>query len=370
MFRPTRVLIDLEALRHNLRLLKSWNRGYFFCPMLKANAYGHGENIVAPIVAEIGVDAIGVALTEEGLSLRSQGCQTPILSFASLDLASARVVIEKNITPVIGRFEDLEAIVSCSPQSSVGVHLKFNTGMNRLGFDDTDIDGLKSFLQKHGSHIAVKGVCTHLSHGEDILNKNGPSHAQLIRFRHLSQSFPGVKHAHKSATLIKLAGNSVHDYPYGSRPGIAVYGLPFNGREGCDFLRPVLQWHTELVRVHVVQPGESVSYSARWIATRRSHIGVLPIGYGDGYSRALSNRGQVLFRGRRVPVVGSVCMDYSLVDLTDALNDGLPQTGEKVVVLGEQGSQRLLADEIAEQAGTIAYEVVTAISARVPRQTF
>jgi alanine racemase len=368
MSRPTRVLIDGERLRRNLRLLKQWTGGEFFCPMVKANAYGHGDTLVARIAESFGADALGVALVEEGARLRDAGIKIPVLSFSALDPVCARSVLEHGLTPVVGRFEDLESLLACRPADAVAVHLKFNTGMQRMGFDAGEIDKLRVYLDRHADRLTVTGVCTHLGHGEDILQKDGPSRVQIDRFHVLTAGFPGIRHVHKSASLAKIGPAKCGDFPFGARPGIGMYGLPHEGRDVGPGLEPVLRWRTELVRVHTVEKGEAVSYGGRWTASRRSIIGVVPVGYGDGYMCCLSNKGEMLCRGRRVPVVGRVCMDYIMLDLTELAGQGLPQTGEEVIILGEQGRERISAVDIAEKAGTIVYEVVTAIGARVARE--
>lgn len=365
MKRRTQVRIDTAALRHNINLLKSWNGDDFFCPMLKANAYGHGDELVARVCEEVGVSAVGVATIEEGEQLRAAGIQVPILAFAPLSPESAQAAIKSLITLAIGRFEDIAAIERVHQGKPISVHLKFNSGMQRLGFDVVQLKQLKSELSAK-SWLQVEGVCTHLTHGEEAAVANGPTQTQLLQFAKMTEGFPGIRHVHKSASLAVLQNRKVPGT--GSRPGIGIYGLPHDGRAVGEGLRPVLTWMSELVNIRTVEKGETVSYSGRWTAHRRSVIGVLPIGYGDGYMRSLSNKGAVLCRGQRVPVVGSVCMDYIMVDLTDIAGEGSLQPGESVVVLGRQGNQEVSAADIAEWADTIAYEVVTNISRRVARE--
>ncbi len=367
MYRKTQVRIDVSALQHNLNLLKTWNGSAFFCPMVKANAYGHGEAIAARIAEESGVSALGVALVEEGVRLREAGIRAPILTFSPLSFEGASAALKACLTPVVGRFEDLSALERTHDgKSKVHVHLKFNTGMQRLGFDQQDLTRLKAELQRL-TWLEVQGSCTHLTHGEDAADADGPSARQFAKFAQLSEGFSGLRHAHKSSTLAVLGERAAQD-SLGARPGIAIYGLPYDGRRTGAGLRPVLTWQTEIVNVHTIEKGENASYSARWTAARRSVIGVVPMGYGDGYLRTLSNKSFMLCRGVRVPVVGSVCMDYILLDLTDISAEQPVQAGEPVVALGRQGSEEVSAADLAEWAGTIAYEVVTSISARVPRE--
>lgn len=364
MFRPTRALIDRSALRHNLSVLRGWTGKAFFCPMVKANAYGHDELIVAREVEGAGCDAVGVALIEEGVRLRSGGIRLPVVVFAPFRSDGAEEMVRHGLTPVVGRLEELEALRGLRPAKPVDIHLKFNTGMQRLGFGESELAALLREIES-SPHLIVRGVCTHLTHGEEFGQRDGPSTRQVERFLRLTREFSAPKHLHKTASLAAAKSNKLN---LGSRPGIGIYGLPHEGLHVGEGLRPVLSWVTELAVVRRVAAGETVGYSNRWTASRPSVIGVLPVGYADGYMRGLSNRGEVLFRGRRVPVVGGVCMDYVFVDLTDAADDGIPAPGEAVTIIGRQGDAEISAQDVAEKLGTIAYEVVTAISRRVPRE--
>lgn len=362
MSRPSRIEIDQAALAQNLKALQKANGAAFFCPMIKANAYGHGVAQVAPTVDKSGADMAGVALVEEGVELRKLGFQLPVLTFAPLSSGDGEILAAYKITPVLGRFADFDHLAKFTG----AVHLKFNTGMQRLGFDREQVPELKKKL-KAASHLQVTGLCTHMTHGEDIQDDTGQSAHQFRMFLEMCCGFSGVKHAHKSSTLAACGLSKVHP-SVGARPGISLYGLPHDDHRIGAGLTPVLKWRTELTHIHRVEKGESVSYSGRWTASRRSWIGVVPMGYGDGYLRALSNRGRMLFRGEAVPVAGSVCMDYTLLDLTEACSGGEPKAGEEIVVIGRQGASEISAATLADLAGTIAYEVTTAISARVARE--
>lgn len=368
MIRPSRVQIDGGAILNNLRLLKQWtSAGAFFCPMIKANAYGHGEDLVARIIEDSQLaTAMGVALFEEGAHLRDAGIKMPIVVFAPIDQTAVEVALTHRLTPVAGRFEDISALAS--RKEEIALHLEFNTGMNRLGFDAADVGPLREFLKQH-PNLHVEGVCTHLSHGEEAHDPNGPTQKQLARFFEMTKGFPGVRHAHKSASLVALHENGIASDPaLGSRPGISLYGLPQDGDKTGRGLKPALKWSTELIRFHKIEKGEAVGYGGRWTAPRASIIGIVPVGYGDGYMRALSNKGEMLYRGERVPVVGSVCMDYTLLDLTPALKGTMPSLNEEIVILGRQQNAEISAGELANKAMTIAYEIATAISRRVPRE--
>lgn len=359
--RSTCVRIDSRKFKQNLELLKVANGRAFFCPMVKANGYGHGMVESANLVASVGADAVGVALVEEGAALRRSGFRLPILVFAPLESGDVEIIREHHLTPVLTRMRDFDLVKS----AALSVHIKINSGMQRLGFDAEQVPELKEKLK--GSSCKVDGVCTHFSKGEEIKDPHGETAKQFAKFLELSADFPGVRHAHKSATLAAGGLSKVHP-EVGARPGISIYGLPYEGAMTGAGLLPVLSWHTRLTNVHQVERGASVSYGGKWTAARRSTIGVVPMGYADGYSRTLTNKGQMLFRGHRVPVTGVVCMDYVLLDLTDACGEGEAKPGEEVVAIGRQMENEITAHEVAERAGTIAYEVVTRISARVARE--
>jgi alanine racemase len=238
--------------------------------------------------------------------------------------------------------------------------------MQRLGFDEAEMNSVRRFLSLH-PNFQVTGLCTHLSHGEEAGDADGVTQNQIRRFERLCEGYSGLKHVHKSSSLAAL-GDQVARTDLGSRPGIALYGLAHEGRSIAPGVRPVLSWESEIARVHTLEKGEPVGYGARFRPSKRSVIGVVPVGYGDGYSRLLGGRACMLFRGQRVPVVGTVCMDYTFLDLTEAMKDGPPHAGEKVTLIGRQGEASVSAQDLAEWAGTISYEIVTAISRRVPRE--
>ena len=358
--RPSRVDIDLRALEANVRTLRGWTGRNFFCPMIKANAYGHGDVAAAGAATRAGVDALGVTLVEEGVGLRKAGVTTPLLTFASFDVGAARAAVEYDLTPVIGRPEHLDAFRGMD----IDVHLKFNVGMQRLGFDGSEVGALRAWLDREPG-VRVRGACAHLTHGEEADQPDGPTARQLAKFLSLSAGFPGVRHAHKSSSLAVLR-ERVAAGDLGARPGIGVYGIAHEGYDVGPGLKPVLTWASEVVAIHHLAPGDVAGYGGRFVAARPTRLGVVPLGYGDGVPRRAEGRAQVLCGGQRRPVVGSVCMDYFFVDLTD--DAGLAKVGDAVVLIGRQGTEEITAADQAAWTGTIAYEVVTTISRRVPRR--
>ncbi|MBX7231766.1 MAG: alanine racemase [Bdellovibrionales bacterium] len=382
-FRPTYAEINLAHLSQNAAVLRALNPGGWFCPMVKCNAYGHGAIEIVKTLVSQKVPAVGVALTEEGVQLRQSGIHAiSILVFGIFSPEAAKECAEKQLTPVVSRWEDLQYFSLL--QNPMDVHLKFNTGMNRLGFGSQDVEKLTQFFRSN-PQLKLRGVCTHLLQGDDWGNAGGFSHHQLESLLSINKNFQNYNpdylslrptlHILNSAALLRLRleGRQVGIKPggpqLGCRPGIALYGA---GRTESVTLRvplkPVMSLRTEIVTVRSLKINEVVSYNAQWKAQTPSRIGVLPIGYGDGISRALSNKGFVLIRGRRTPIIGTICMDYLMVDLTSLPFVSSIEVGEPVTLFGEQEGGELSVDELAPLINTIGYEILTSIGVRIPRR--
>lgn len=360
MLRQTVAEIDLSAFKSNLKKLKSLlPENEFFCPMIKANAYGHGSVEIAKFCEREGVEQVGVSLIEEAVALRQAGIKIEILVFGVFnDLQSAKVCLDYSLTPVISSSHQLNSLEQIASDRELNFHLKFDTGMNRLGFAVNQAQQLRTHIAKF-SKWNLKGICTHLLKGDDAKDPGGFTAKQIKSFDSVVKNFNGLNvafHAFNSSGLISSGTKR-----YGARPGIAIYG-------GVEGFKPVMTLKSKIVSTREVNIGESVSYNAIWVAKRKSLIGIVPIGYADGVHRALSNQLSVLVHEMRIPVVGTVCMDYVLVDLTD-LKDQLPSLGEgeEVVFFGRQGRAEISALEWAKILGTISYEIFTSISSRVPR---
>ncbi len=377
--------IDLRRIDSNFRAFKEmYPEGTFICPMVKANAYGHGVVEVARRLRTAGAAYLGVALVEEGETLRRSGDLEPILVFGPVDSGSSESMLRENLTPVVTGWDQLDALSAAYFElgsSRFGIHVEFNTGMNRLGFEPREVQKLREWFEVH-KEFRVIGVCTHLFSGNDAGEINGESNRQLERFSLIVDAFADVPslivHALNSSASINIWKRLQDEKvipasakrPLGLRPGIGIYGLPPGNDEKAQIqLKAVMSLKTHLINIHRIAKGERVSYGPTWTADRDSVIGTVPFGYGDGYRRALSNKASVLVRGQRAKQVGTVCMDYFMIDLTNIeIENGLLfKIGEEVVLLGEQGSQSISADELATLAGTIAYEILTGISDRVTR---
>ncbi|MFC1521621.1 alanine racemase [Elusimicrobiota bacterium] len=360
-------LVDLDALRWNFqRVVAMVGRGVRVLSVVKANAYGHGACSVARALEGEGSDYLGVATIDEGVELRASGIRAPILVFARIYPELFDKLVAYRLTPVVhepflmsqlDEFANKRGVFLC-------VHLKIDTGMSRLGFPVSEIDDWFGGI-KRLKVLNIEGVMSHLAESEsddkDFTSKQIALFRQCMDRLREGGLCPRFTHLANSGAIIAWADAHCNMV----RPGLMLYGVPpsptLPQRAG---LRPVLSWKTSILQLKRVLKGSGVSYGRTFIASRESVIATLPIGYADGYHRTLSNRAYVLVRGQRAPVVGRICMDLTMVDVTDIA--GVKQDDE-VVLLGVQGSDEISADEIAGWAGTISYEMFTSISSRVPR---
>lgn len=366
-FRPTSAHIHLEALEHNLRVLTApLPKDAFICPMVKADAYGHGDVAVARYLEKKGHRRLGVSLIEEGLRLRSGGVSCEILVFGLFD-RGAEAIIESRLTPVLSTFVQWESLAAEARRrnTTLPVHLKVETGMGRLGFSAREWENLADRLADKS--LRPMGLLSHLHSGEDADQDEGSTQKQIRNLRAARERL-GLKgvamHLWNTAALIALHQKESALAEFGARPGLGMYGLS-TGTHDLP-LKPAMSLRSRVMKINRLSAGETVSYGATWKARQESLVGVVPIGYGDGYHRILSNVGVVLVEGERVPVIGRVCMDYLMVDLT-ALK-GRDLLNKEVVFFGQDSEGRILsAAEVADKAQTAPWEVLTSISARVPR---
>ncbi len=371
--RPTRAEINLEALRHNLRVVKKHAGSARVWAVLKADAYGHGAPAVArTLERDHRVDGFCVALLEEGVELREAGIVAPILVMGGHYGNAHEEVIARGLVPVVhdlGQVAAFARLVRLGIASGpIDVHLKIDTGMARLGVPMNALPALATKLVDF-PEIRVRGLMTHLACAEDA--DDAETSEQMSRFETATALLARygvrveVRHAANSAALLRS-----HARLDAVRPGISLFGVSprLGGEPLSRELKPVMRVRTEIIAVRGVDVGAPVGYGAIWRPPRPARVATLPMGYADGLSRHMGNRGHVLVRGRRAPIVGAVSMDMAMIDVTDV--DGA-DVGDEVVVLGAQdgplGRESIGADEIASHAGTIAWEVLTSISRRVPR---
>jgi alanine racemase len=365
--RPTVCYIDHESLRWNFRQIRSLLGSQVkILSMVKANGYGHGAPAVARTLAAEGSDAFGVAILEEAIELRRHGITAPILVLTGVYLDQLELFFEHDLMPVVhdaDLLQRLEAAVARRGRC-LDVHLKIDTGMGRIGFPAAECDSWLPQI-KTLKALKVEGIFSHFSHAESV--KGQYTRKQLEIFHHLVQRLaaqaiaPPLVHLANSAATITLP----EAYFDMVRPGLMLYGVyPSPEMAGRISLKPVLSWKTRILQLKKVPSNTSISYGQTFITKRDSLIATLPIGYADGYPRLLSNRGQALVGGKRAPVAGRVCMDLTMLDVTDI---GKIHQGDEVVLLGTQENDTISADEMASWADTISYEILTSIGARIPR---
>ncbi len=368
--RPTWAEIDLDALAHNFRVIRNHvGGGVKILAAVKANAYGHGAQECARRLEREGADWFGVALPEEGIELREAGVKAPILCLGGFWPGQQGLCLQESLTPVIYRTDMLQTLDQAARDANVTapVHVKIDTGMGRLG---VRFDGVSEFCAnlKRFSNLRLDGLMTHLAVADDEA-KQSFTDEQLRKFDQAVEVFraqgfsPNLIHAANSAATFARPRNGENMV----RPGGTLYGfvrdvLPEN--IGTPDLRPSMSLFTRIMLLKRVPGGEKLGYGTTFETTRDSLIATLPIGYDDGYSRALSNRGRVIVRGEFAPVVGRVSMDLTLIDVTDV---AAVEPNDRVTLLGADSGRKITAEEIGERAGTISYEITCGISNRVPR---
>ena len=387
--RPTRAEVNLAHLRHNLRVLERSVSAGPGLPrpqiwgVLKADAYGHGAPAVARTLERAGIAGLCVALLEEAIELRAAGIRTPILVMGGLyglRRDGIEELVENDLIPVVydlGQIERLASFARFEGTGPVKVHLKVDTGMGRLGVPSGELDAVLASLAAH-PEVVVDGLMTHFACADapdlEVTRAQLRAFAEIERRVARAGLAPRIKHAANSAATLRLP-EARFDVV---RPGIALFGVapvligpldaPIPLRRHGRELKPVMRVRTEVVSLRAVPAGEAIGYGHTWRAERPSLIATVPMGYADGLSRQLSNRGHALVRGRRAPIAGAVSMDLTMLDVTEIPGARL---GDEAVFLGAQegplGRDALGAAEVAAHSAGIPWEVLTSISRRVPR---
>jgi alanine racemase len=354
--------IDLDALAHNVRILKSQAKGAALLAVVKANAYGHGAVAMARAAVAAGADRLGVICVDEGEQLRRAGITAPILVMGHTPAAEARRLVDLSLTPSVVSREVALALARVASErgSEVAVHLKVDTGLNRYGLPPSEAVDLGRWLRDLAG-VQVEGLFTHFASADEGDKSHALEQHKLFLSVAEQLDWVPIRHVSNTATLLDLPDMSLEMV----RPGLGIYGCYPSAQVNRSLpLRPALSLKSRVARLNSLAPGESVSYGRTWRASRPSLIGLVLCGYADGLPRALSNRGSVLVRGQRAPIVGRVCMDMCMVDLSDIPDVAVD---DEVVIIGRQGEEEISADEVAELCGTISYEILCGISARVSR---
>ncbi|GFO53007.1 alanine racemase [Geomonas sp. Red276] len=374
--RPTVVEIDLAALRHNYSLVKkAAPRGCGILAVVKADAYGHGFEYVSKELDTLGVDAFAVAFLAEGVQLRRSGVDKPVLILGGVYPGEERRCIGLNISTAIFTLEQAAALDRAAGELAAPrpakIHLEIDTGMGRLGVPHHEAPAFLAKL-KEFKHLELEGIFSHFA-SADELDEDGRSYTKL-QVERLSAAVTEARRVGFSPTYVHTsnsAGILTLDTPFCNliRPGIILYGgLPSGDFAGMVSSRPVMRLVSRVAMLKWVEPGTPISYGRRFIADKRTLIASVPVGYADGYPRSLTNKGEVLIRGQRARVAGTVCMDWIMLDVTDV--EGVT-VGDEVTLLGPDplgGS--ISAEELAQKAGTIPYEIFCGIATRRVRRVY
>ncbi len=370
--------IDLSAISHNLQQIKSIveSEGSSVLAVIKDNAYGHGAVEVARMAEKANVRMFGVATVEEAMLLRQANIQTPILIFCCILPEQADEIVRYDITQTVCDLRTCEILSKSAERlgKKAKIHVKIDTGMGRIGIAyEKAVELIKQIIQL--PHIVVDGIFTHFAVADidqtqfetDQITDEAFTKIQIKRFDAILSDLGkiginiSIKHSANSAGILNFP-SSYYDMV---RPGLALYGLyPCENPYKKIDLKPALSLKTRVVYLKELPAGHSISYGRTYVTDKLTKVATLAVGYGHGYSRKLSNKGEVLIRGKRVRIIGTICMDQCLCDVTHIPDVSI---GDEVVLIGKQGEQEITADEVANKIGTISYEVLCGINANVRR---
>jgi alanine racemase len=364
--RPTLVEVNLTRLTENLSLIRQQVAPAKIMTILKANAYGHGMVEVARHVVAHGADYLGVAVLEEGILLREQGITAPILVLGGIMGNQVPLFLKHNLALTASSVEKLEQVETAAAQLGLParVHLKIDTGMERIGVHYYSAEVLLE-ASLRCRNVTIEGIYSHFASADSA--DLSYARLQLERFQEVLNFYtrhslppPPLRHMANSAAILQLP-ESYFDLV---RPGILLFGVyPSSEVARTIPVRPALTWKSNVVYFKVVKPGHPVGYGSTWQSDHLVRVITVPVGYGDGYFRSMSNKAEVIVRGKRYPVVGRIAMDQITVNIEwdSAYN------GDEVLLIGASGETAITADDLAEWAGTIPYEILTNINTRVPR---
>ncbi len=358
--------IDTSALLHNFNLIKKQTGNAILMPVVKADAYGHSDKAIVTALINAGADSFAVSNLDEALHLREYGATGPILILGYTPPENAAALADNNITQAAFSFEYAKKLSENARDKQLNVHIKLDTGMGRIGFDarNNKLLGLEDIFKLYLiENINVTGIFTHFCVADSTKRKDKLfTKAQLERFNLVIQKIrekgfsTGLTHCANSAGTIH-SGEFLYDI---CRPGIILYGLNPSDSVTLSGIRPVMTLKSVISMVKPLYKGETVSYGRNFKAKRDMKIATVTAGYADGYPRALSNKGEVIINGKRAKIIGNICMDQFMIDVTDIEN---VKQGDEVILFGKE----ITANDIAKICGTIGYEITCGITPRVPR---
>ncbi|WP_443770270.1 alanine racemase [Anaerostipes sp.] len=362
-------VIDLDAICHNIKEVKRViGPDVKVMPVIKADGYGHGAVPIAKALNEIGADAFAVAIIEEGITLRKNGITQPIVILGYTSEYQYSSLIQYEIQPTVFCYEMAESLskIAAALGQNAKIHIKLDTGMNRIGFKPTreSLEIVKKISKL--PNIKIEGIFTHFACADEAdktsAKKQKAEYDKFIGWLSEEGIEIPVKHVSNSASIIDMKDWRMDMV----RSGIITYGLYPSEEVSKDVLdlRPAMSLKTHIVYIKEVGSGEGVSYNHTFVTKRNTKIATIPVGYADGYPRALSSKGRVLIRGQYAPIIGRICMDQFMVDVTD-----IPDVSvmDEVTLVGVDGENRISVEEVANGAGSFNYEFVCGVSKRVPR---
>jgi len=372
--RPTWAEVNLAALQRNYQAVRELvSSEATICCVVKCDAYGHGSVECARALQEVGATWFGVTSTEEAVKLRRGGVRTRIMVMTGFWRGEEDEVLDSDLTPAIWSTEQLQALQRAAerrPKRPVPVHVKVDTGMSRLGLPMAELPGFLEQL-KNAEDIVVEGVFSHLASSENLDAED--AQWQIMCFDDVLKTFaehgmtPKFVHLANSAAVVGR-----HDTWHSMiRPGLLLYGgcLPLEGKAAAEqcipSLTPVLSWKTRVIALKDLEVGQAVGYGGNYKTTRPTRIAIIPVGYGDGFSRHLSNKGRVILRDQYAPIVGNVSMDLVTIDVTDIPDASI---GDEIILIGRTEHCRIDVEEHAVHTQTIPYEILCGLSPRVPRK--
>jgi len=357
--------IDVDALVHNYRRIRDVAGDAQILAAVKAEAYGHGGREVARVLENLGAESFGVASVEEGIDLRTNGqIRKSIVILSPAPYREIPVIFDYNLTPNVTEEGFAKALSQEANRrgKQIGVHVEVDTGMGRTGVSTSAAPALINLVvNKPG--LRLEAVFTHfpVAETDEVFTKKqiDDFDALVDRLKREGIEVPAL-HSANSAAIFRYPG-SRYDVV---RPGLSLYGIEPEGFGDKLDLKPVMTLRTRIVNLRTMHAGASISYGRTCVLEKETLVAALSVGYGDGYPRALSNKGEVLYNGRRFPIIGTVCMDLLMVDLKQAYS---AKIGDEVTLMGADDEAVITADEVAAWADTIPYEITTRISPRVPR---
>ena len=361
--------MDLDAIRYNIsKVQETVGPDVMVMAVIKADGYGHGALPIAHALNQIGVDRFGVAFAEEGMMLRKGGIKNPILILGYSHESQYQTILDYDLTPTVFSYETAEGLSRAAVKAGkkTVVHIKLETGMNRIGFlpCEESMEEIEKISKLPGLYL--EGIFTHMAKADEsdkhTAQKQMDTYKGFVnKLEERGISIP-VKHVANSASILDMADFKLDMV----RSGIITYGLYPSKEVTMDRiqLRPAMEWKTHIVNLKEIHPGDGVSYGHIFVAKEPRKIATLPVGYADGYPRSLSGRGRVLIRGQYAPIVGRVCMDQMMVDVTDIEK---VQLLDEVTLMGRDQENVITAEELGDLAYSFNYELVCGISKRVPR---